>query len=132
MRPTPDQIARAITESVREDHSVELEEGTPAPTTRIAAIDHHSGYVWGVTVGDENDLPAAAVAILTESDRTVAWGAAETSRRDIEASLHLYAIADDLPIVDGQDRITIAAVERGRYLGAVRSWDRASADDSPR
>lgn len=97
--------------------------------TRIAAIDQHSGYVWGeVTVSDELDVCAAAVAILSMSDRSVDWAAAECSQRDLEASLHLYEIPAALVIENGQDQATIDAVSAGTYLGTVRTWDRAAED----
>ena len=95
---------------------------------RIAAIDRHSGYVWGVTTGTADDLCSAAVAILTESDASVDWVATETSQRDAEASLHLYEVPADLVIEDGQDAGTIAAVEAGTYLGTVRSDARPDAE----
>lgn len=90
-------------------------------TIRIAAIDQHSGYVWGATTGTADDVCAAAVAILAASDSSVDWVATETDPGDAEASLHLYEIPADLVIEDGQDRATIDAVEAGTYLGTVRS-----------
>jgi hypothetical protein len=90
-------------------------------THRIAAIDAHSGYVWGVT--NAESIHQAAVAILNNADGSREYAVESCSRRDVDVSLHLYVVADDLAIDDGQDQATIDAVDGSLYLGSVRSWD---------
>lgn len=93
---------------------------TTTPTThRIAAIDANSGFVWGDTVAET--IAQAAVAILTDADGSREYAVEVCSRHAADASLHLYVVADDLVIEDGQDAATIAAVEASTYLGSVRN-----------
>lgn len=87
-------------------------------THRIAAIDAHSGYVWGVAQAET--IAQAAVAILADADGSRDHAVEVCNRRDADVSLHLYVVADDLVIDDGQDAETIAAVEASTYLGSVR------------
>lgn len=87
--------------------------------TRIAAIDRHSGFVWGVT--DAGSVTGAALAILADADGSRDYTVETCGRSDADASLDLYEVAADLEIADGQDAATIAAVESSRYLATVRS-----------
>lgn len=87
-------------------------------THRIAAIDANSGFVWGVTHAET--IAQAAVAILTDADASREYTVEVCNRRDADATLHLYVVADDLVIEDGQDSDTISAVEASTYLGSVR------------
>lgn len=88
-------------------------------TTRYAAIDRHSGYVWGETAAE--DALTAAATILRESDASAERTVEECSRYDAEASLDLYEVPAALVIEDGQDAATIAAVEAGDYVLTVRT-----------
>lgn len=96
---------------------------------RIAGIDHSTGYVWGETenlpshMSDEATLQHAAAQIMRAADGSRHYDPSEfqeCSRRDAAATLHLFEIAGDVEIHDGQDQGTIGAVEAGRYLGSVR------------
>lgn len=87
-------------------------------THRIAAIDANSGYVWGVTRAET--IAQAAVAILTDADSSREYAVEVCNRRDADVSLHLYVVADDLVIEDGQDADTIEVVAASTYLGSVR------------
>jgi hypothetical protein len=102
---------------------------TISATTRYAAIDAESGYVWGSTdntpVGLTDDTAAryTAAEVSREADSS-RWYDAESftpcTRRDAAVTYHVYEIADDVEIVDGQAKETITAVEAGRYVGSVR------------
>jgi len=92
----------------------------------LAAIDHYTGYVWGVSenlpanLSDDTAAEVAGRQILSAADGSREYVVKACGRYDAGASLHLYEIPDTLDITDGQDAAQIAAVESGRYVGSVR------------
>jgi hypothetical protein len=94
----------------------------------IAAIDRHSGYVWGVSSASTRLWAAAEILHDADTSRSYApaeeategtYALAECDAHALEALLDLYHIPDTLEVLDGQDPATIAAVEACPYLGTV-------------
>lgn len=101
----------------------------PAAVMRCAALDHHTGYVWGasenlpgrLTDATATSMAAAQIMAMADGSRRYEPGDFELcERRDAAVALHVFAIGEALEIADGQDVATIAGVEAGRYLGSVR------------
>ena len=94
-------------------------------TTRYIAIDHNSGFIWGVAVASTPE--AACEMIDRDADPMTpaeSWESVEPIR-DTDGGFHLYAAPEGFPVItDGQDQRLIERVEAEcKHVGDYRPRD---------